>query len=241
MVDATYPFEAARDRSRGAGATRADRKQSRFAAGRDLQSRVVAFMIRRASRLPDWRLQTMEVLVQSETEGIRMLEAARPAISDPRLRRQLDQHLIDERRHASGFAERFESLQKEAGLDPRPAAAPRAQQMQFNVMEMIAYLEIQELRGGQVLEVYRDLFDGDEVSIAFIESVVTDEKFHASYTHRQLERWIDEGLANEVAAARRLAKKIDRGAFWAQARGFIALCPRLLLRSILPGRGVRHA
>lgn len=212
-----------------------DRKVSRFEAGRDFQSRAVEFMVRWASKQKTWRLQTMEVLVQSETEGIRLLEAALPAIGDDRLRKLVEQHLIDERRHAMGFAARFESLQKHAGIDPpRPVMSPGTQRMTLTLMELFAYLEVQELRGGQVLGVYRDLFVGDEESIAFIDSVVTDEKFHATYTHLQLERWVEEGLVEEVKSAREVARRIDRSAFRSQLASFARALPRLLSQGALP-------
>ena len=196
--------------------------------GPDTYAKIIAFFVNWRSRLPGWRTDTMGVLTTSEREGVILLEAALAGIGDRRLRKLFNKHLVDERRHTAGFHALFDKLQIRDGKTPQapPTARPMAKKM--SLIELIAYLEVQELRGEQLMRVYRTLFAGDEEATGFIDSVLRDEKFHATYTHLQLERWIEEGLGDEVRRARSEARAVDRQAFWAQVFRFLRVMPRLI-------------
>ena len=47
---------------------------------RDLKARMLAFMVRCRSRLPGWHEEALGVLAMAEADGVRVLEAALPAI-----------------------------------------------------------------------------------------------------------------------------------------------------------------
>jgi hypothetical protein len=202
--------------------------------GPDKYAKLIGFLVRWRSRLPGWRVATMGVLTTSEREGVILLEAAVAGITDRRLRKLFSKHLVDERRHTAGFHALFDKLQIEAGNEPGPPPPARPMSEKFSVIGLMAYLEVQELRGEQMMRVYRGLFEGDEESVAFIDSVLSDEHFHATYTHLQLERWVKEGLGNEVRAARAEARAVDRKAFGIQVARFLRVMPRLLLAGHLP-------
>jgi hypothetical protein len=203
----------------------------------DWRAHIIAFMVRWASKRPGWRLETMSILARSEAESAHKLEAALPSVNDPRIQGLLTKHLQDEHRHTAEFAGRYESLQKQAGRVPIPAPAPRPQQARMTLLELISSLEIQELRGAEVLSVYQDLFVGDEESVALIEGVARDDKFHSTYSRLQLERWIDEGQPDEVAVARATAARVDHQAFRAQVLGFLRALPSLVLHGHGPPLG----
>ena len=80
---------------------------------------------------------------------------------DIAMRKLFGKHLVDERRHMSGFQALFDKLQVEAGADPLPPPVARPMNQKFSVIGLMAYLEIQELRGEQMIRVYRQLFEGD--------------------------------------------------------------------------------
>lgn len=197
----------------------------------DPRARVLARLIRWRSRLPGWRLETLGVLAATEADGVAMLDAAIPHVDDPELRELLSQHVHDESRHARAFAERLAELEAETGVRRR-ALPPAHSAGELSTMEFLAYLEINEARAAQVLDVYRELFAGDPSTLRILDGVVEDERFHQAYTCEQLERWSREGLADEVARARRWARRVDRQAFRSQLLAFLGVAPRLLLHAI---------
>lgn len=209
--------------------------------GPDMYARIIAYLVRWRSQLPGWRTDTMGVLTTSEREGVVLLESALAGITDPRLRKLFNKHLVDERRHTAGFHALYDKHQVREGRTPQspPRARPMAKKM--SVVELLAYLEIQELRGEQLMRIYRRLFEGDEEATEFIDSVLRDEKFHATYTHLQLERWIEEGLGDHVRRARAEARSVDRRAFWAQVFRFLRVAPRLLAAGHPPPLRIKPA
>ena len=200
----------------------------------DIFARCVLFMVRWRSRVPGWRIQTMGRLTTSEIEGIRLIEGALPKVSDLRMRKILEKHLEDERRHASVFGERYKCLQEEAGLEVQTPPPAISQTKRFTILELVAYLEVQESRAIALLETYAELFEGDDKTVAHITRNIKDEKFHATWTHLQLERWIKEGLEREVKAARAEANRTDRRAFWMQFFSFIRVMPSLIVKGYMP-------
>ena len=191
-------------------------------------------MVRWRSQMPGWRIETMGRLATSEIEGINLIEAAIPRVTDVRMRKILSKHLDDERRHAKVFSERYETLQIEAGLNLKPLPAVTPQTKRFTILELVAYLETQESRAIALLETYADLYKGDEDSVGWIRKNIKDEIFHATWTHMQLERWVKDGLTKEVRQARIDANLVDRRAFWIQFFSFLKIMPSLVLKGYMP-------
>ena len=102
-----------------------------------------------------------------------------------------------------------------------PRTPSNTERAGFDILGLFAFLEITELRGFQVLSAYRSFAD-DPATLAVIDSVLADEHFHVAYSHLQLERWVKKGLATEVAAARREARRIDRRALRQQVASFVS-------------------
>ncbi len=200
----------------------------------DIFARIIIFLVRWRSQVPGWRIETMCRLTTSEIEGIRLIEGAIPKVSDVRMRKILHKHLEDERRHARVFGERFEALQKQAGLPVQPPPGVTPQPVQFTILNLVAYLETQESRAIALLEAYQELYEGDDESVYWLKKNIKDERFHATWTHMQLERWIKEGHGEEVKRARAEANRVDRKAFWLQLFAFLKILPMLLLRGYLP-------
>ena len=76
----------------------------------DIFARIVLFMVRWRSQMPGWRIETMGRLAASEIEGIQLIEGVMSRVTDARMRKILEKHLEDERRHARVFSERYEAL-----------------------------------------------------------------------------------------------------------------------------------
>lgn len=202
--------------------------------GPDIYAKIVLFLVRWRAQVPGWRIETMGRLTTSEIEGIRLIEAAIPRVSDLRMRKILDKHLDDERRHAKVFGERYEALQREAGMVIQPPPAVTPQKKRFTILELVAYLETQETRAIALLKTYAELYAGDDETVYWIEKNIKDEKFHATWTHHQLERWMKDDLREEVRIARAEAVRTDRRAFWMQLFAFLRVAPSLIVRGYLP-------
>ena len=194
---------------------------------RDAKARLLAFMVRQRARLPGWHEEALGVLARAEADGVRLLEAALPAISDSKLRRIFLSHIEDEKRHTQGFTDLYRTYFPNAEL---PVATHTA--VSTNVLDFLAFLEISEVRGEQMIENYRELYAKYPDVQAFMASVLRDERYHASYLHAQLDGLARQGLENEVRAARRAASAIDTQGFISQVLSFVRVVPRLLLHAL---------
>ena len=206
-------------------ADRAELRESEAWNRRDLKARVLRFILLRRARLPGWHEQALGVLAAAEADGVRVLEAALPAIGDAKLRRIFLKHIEDEKRHTAGFTA---LSRKYNAVIPSHASQP----ISTNVLEFFGFLEITELRGEQMIKTYRGLYAKYPEVQAFMDTVIRDERYHASYLHAQLETWAGQGLAKEVAAARKAAGDIDSRGFRAQLLAFVLGLPRLLAYEI---------
>ncbi len=190
---------------------------------RDRKARMLAFMVRCRSRLPGWHEGALGVLASAEADGVRVLEAALPAISEVKLRRVYLKHIEDERRHTRGFTDLYHGYFPLREIPERVRAPAR-----FNIVDFFAFLEITEVRGEQMIQNYHGLYASYPKVQAFMSTVLRDERYHANYLHAQLESWVEQGLAKEVAAARRAAALIDARGFRTQLLQFALGVPRLL-------------
>lgn len=200
----------------------------------DFSAKIILFFVRWRSSLPGWRLETMARLVTSEVEGIRIIEQVLPTVQNPGIRKILVKHLDDERRHATVFSERYKVLLAASESNHVKPPPPEFFAQNMTLLSLVAYLEVQEARAIPLLELYTRLYAGDSDTVDVLNRNIRDEKFHATWTYRQLEQWIEEGKRSEVHAARKKAKVIDRRAFWTQAWAFSRALPRLLAAGKLP-------
>lgn len=190
------------------------------------------------ARLPGWEVEALAVLAETEADGVVLLRAALPRVSDPRVRTLFERHVEDESRHAGLFAARLAELARDRRTSGRPPAGFHGA---VTIVELMAYLELTELRGAQALEVYRSLFSGDSETARIIDSVLHDESYHIAYTRVQLDRWRRAGHVAEVASARRWARRIDTQAFVRQLLAFLAVIPRLVANELRGSRSVSRA
>lgn len=194
---------------------------------RDLKARMLAFMVRCRARLPGWHEEALFVLACAEADGVRLLEAALPAIGDAKLRRIFLGHIDDERRHTRGFTDLYREF-----FPDRALPAPARPTISTNVLDFFAFLELTELRGEQMIQNYHRLYGSYPKVQSLMSSVLRDERYHANYLHVQLENWKRRGLGAQVDAARRAAARIDSHGFWSQVLSFVLILPRLALHAI---------
>jgi hypothetical protein len=180
-------------------------------------------MLRWTARSPRWRIEALAHLAVTEASSVAILSAAARAVGDRRLKHLLEKHTADEARHARLFGSRCDTLAAELGVArPQPPVPPVHVGAGANILGLFAFLEITELRGTQVLSEYRRIFAGDSATLAVLDAVLEDERFHVAYLHLQLERWVRQGHAAEVASARREACQVDRRALCRQVASFSA-------------------
>lgn len=195
--------------------------------------RVILHLVRWRAGMPGWRLETMACLVLAEAEGVAMIEEVLPRVADKTLRTLLEKHRQDEIRHMQSFIECYERIKGHGKIAAEPLMRDNKIQ-KFDVLTLIAYLEKQEARAIPILELYTELYAGDDETVDVIRKNIKDEKFHAKWTSHQLEKWIIEGRAEEVRLVRREANSMDRKAFWLQLGAFIKAMPLLISRGVLP-------
>ncbi len=194
---------------------------------RDTKARVLAFMVRWRSRRQGWHEDALGVLAAAEADGVRVLEAALPAISDPKLRRIYLKHIEDERRHTQGFTDLYHEFFPTREIPVRGRSGSR-----FKTLDFFAFLEITEVRGEQMIQNYHGLYSKYPKVQAFMLTVLRDERYHANYLHAQLQSWVEQGLASEVAAARHTAAQIDARGFRTQVLQFALGIPSLLWNEV---------
>jgi hypothetical protein len=199
---------------------------------------VLVFLVSWRSQLAGWRTETLQQLVQAETEGAEMIARALPRVSSSGLQHLLAKQLRDEQSHAAMFAGRWRALAShEAAIAGNALAENAVASGPLDEITLVAYLEVQERRALDILHTYVTLFDGDAETIEALQCSLRDEHYHAAWTHRQLERWSEAGKRAEVQAARQEAARVDRRAFRLQLVQFLRVLPRLLRAGIAPPFG----
>lgn len=198
----------------------------------DWRSDILIFLVRWRSQQAGWRRETLGQLVRAEEEGADLIEQALPRVTSAGLQKLLIKHLRDERNHASRFAARYKALAlgSLSGCPHRKVIFSKP----VDEITLVAYLAKQERRALDILRAYVDLFAGDPETVKAIQSSLCDEEYHAAWTQRQLERWIEAGKNIEVEKAMRAAESIDQQAFRKQCWQFVKILPGLLWAGVLP-------
>jgi len=219
--------------SSASSGTRKQRRERIAQERTDFSSYVTALMVRISTRLPGWQMTALTHLSKTESASVALLKPAIAVVSDERLRKLMTKHISDEERHARVFEDRLMVWRERCGDKSRiPLPPPAGGAGRMNLMELMALFEIGEMRGFQGVTAYRKAFTDDPETVAVMDSVIRDEHFHCTYVHLQMERWKEQGLAKEVAAARAHALQQDRAAFYRQVGSFILMLPSLLFAEI---------
>ncbi|MFN0242840.1 MAG: ferritin-like domain-containing protein [Planctomycetota bacterium] len=177
---------------------------------------------------PERRIRTLESFSKTEEDGGLDLLAAARRVGDPELKKSLEVHARDERRHAELFRRRASELRAQAASTPRTGEdSMRAYDLvrgraatdvdahgfftaglcdELGDVAYVAMLHVAEKRAAAVFEQHRDAVPDDAATRAIFEEILNDEKFHVSYTGNFLKQWRKQGRSHEVKAALRRAK-----------------------------------
>lgn len=173
-------------------------------------------------------IRTLDSFSKTEEDGGLDLSAAARCVTDPELKRSLELHAIDERRHAELFRTRASELRALSAALPQPShdtlraydlARGRASSAQdahgsftaglcdeLGEVAYVAMLHVAERRAAALFEQHHAVVHDDERTRAIFAEILTDEKFHIAYTGNCLKRWRREGRSAEVKAALRRAR-----------------------------------
>ncbi len=173
------------------------------------------------------KIRTLDSFSKTEEDGGLDLSAAARCVGDPELRRSLELHAADERRHAELFRTRAAELRSQTAALPEPSqetlraydlARGRSSSEQdahgfftaglcdeLGEVAYVAMLHVAEKRAAALFADHHAAVD-DEKTRAIFAEILVDEKFHISYTGNFLKRWKKEGRGSEVKAALRRAK-----------------------------------
>lgn len=143
--------------------------------------------------------------------GLDMLSAVQET---PRreLRAKYYQHALDELIHSQLFRERAQKLSSsksraQAVLNSADfilshgirGSTPLFRQM--TEIEFLAFVWLHERRGAQQFDIYAELMQDDDESRQMFERIAKDERFHISYSRRELDKAIKAGHGKAVKKA----------------------------------------
>ncbi len=172
------------------------------------------------------KIRTLDSFSKTEEDGGFDLCAAARCVADPELKRSLEVHAADERRHAELFRTRANELRALTAELPAAQDTLRAYDLargrssseqdahgfftaglcdELGEVAYVAMLHVAEQRAAALFADHHAAVD-DEKTRAIFAEILNDEKFHISYTGNFLKRWKREGRAGEVKAALRRAK-----------------------------------
>jgi len=142
----------------------------------------------------------------SATESGSALDMLRAAelTTDPQLRRLFFHHALDEARHARMFRNAARSLMPEGTPQDEYAQVHGTRQdllERYGLVGFIAFVHVAERAGMQQFEALREHFRHQPDLHALFSTVAHEEKFHVSYSGRQLQRWRAQGRGKEVRNA----------------------------------------
>lgn len=161
--------------------------------------------------------------------GLDMLTAVERS-DDPRLRKLYFQHALDELEHSALFRDRARALAPlgtAEALDDAQLVFDRGIRGktplydQMDETNFLAFVWLHEREGARQFEVYADLMSDDAASSAMFQRIFKDERFHITYSRKELDRIEAAGQRREVAAAVRKVRfdRVRQG--WLRfARGF---------------------
>lgn len=177
---------------------------------------------------PERRIRTLESFSKTEEDGGLDLLAAARRVADPELKKSLEVHARDERRHAELFRRRASELRAVASSAPSAGQdSMRAYDLargrsatdvdahgfftaglcdELGDIAYVAMLHVAEKRAATLFAQHRDAVPDDPATRAIFEEILNDEKFHVAYTGNFLKTWRKQGRTHEVKAALRRAK-----------------------------------
>ncbi len=172
-------------------------------------------------RIPGRAASKMAEFAHTEAGSALDMLAAAEETNVPSLRAKFFRHALDERRHARMFThrasvlangrQRVRAVLEDAGyLLSHGIRSKESLHTQMTDAEFFAFIWVAEMRGAQQFDVYASLMASDSESAAMFAEIGNDERFHISYSRKELDRMIADGRGKEV---RRAIRKVRRQRF----------------------------
>ena len=175
------------------------------------------------------KIYTLESFAQTETDAGESIKRALRYVDNPTLRTHLLRHAEDELRHGLLFRNRAQSLRKDAphlsGISSMPdklyQLTKDSESTQLNShgfftsdnfenkgeIKYIAMLNVAEKKAEKLFSTHCSAIIDDPETYDIFKSILKDERYHVSYTHKFLQQWSDEGKSKEVKHALRQANE----------------------------------
>lgn len=173
------------------------------------------------------KVRTLDSFSKTEEDGGLDLVAAVRRVSDPELKRSLELHAVDERRHAELFRTRANELRALTQSQSPSQDSTRAYDLgrgrptseldahgfftaglcdELGEVAYVAMLHVAEQRAAALFAAHRAVLGDDPRTRDIFDEILKDEKFHVAYTASFLKRWRREGRSSEVKAGLRRAR-----------------------------------
>ena len=168
-------------------------------------------------RRPERRILKMFDFSFTEEDSFRDMARAAELTSTPELRGKYMLHALDEARHADLFRQRSSRLMNALEHPQQRDAVALAMQArlqgaislhesyhhntlfeELGELEFLAFVYVAERRGAQQFRIYRELLQSDPESQVMFNRIMTEEKFHMSYSRQALDKLAQQGRSSEV-------------------------------------------
>jgi len=160
-------------------------------------------------RLPGWPVRLLTAFSQAERGSFYDMLAAAEATDKPDLRRKYFEHALQESNHHALFKERIAALgggktraeraAEEAGyLNDSGIVGGVTLYERLGELDFLAFVHVAEAQALEQFHVYCDRELPDPDTIHMLRTIMPDEKFHLTYTLRELKRRAKQGEEREV-------------------------------------------
>lgn len=160
-------------------------------------------------RLPGWPVRLLTAFSQAERGSFYDMLAAAEATDRRDLRRKYFEHALQESNHHQLFRERISALgggqsraekaAEEAGyLVDAGIVGGESLYERLGELDFLAFVHVAESEALEQFHVYCDRKLPDPDTIHMLQTIMPDEKFHLTYTLRELKRREKQGEAKEV-------------------------------------------
>lgn len=164
-----------------------------------------------AWRLPGWPRRLLAAFSIAERGSMVDMLAAAETTPRREMRRKYFLHALDEWRHAGIFAGRVRALggprREEAAMEDagtlmdHGVVGGETLFERMGELEFLAFVHVAEADAVEQFHVYLDRELPDAETCLALRDILTDEKFHVSYSKQEVERYRRDGRQKEVDGA----------------------------------------
>lgn len=171
----------------------------------ELQATYERFKSMRDAKSPEW-FNLLNTIRYFELRGGGYLAYLAEVLEDPDMMAKMTKHAADESKHAhfvnlmirrDGGTLQSKYAQQTMGFAPPTNGCPPRE----SLIQVFAAMQAIEKRAQQIFAAFELVYDDDPVVLSMVREVIKDEQFHISWIARYLEKWREDGYAEQIDRA----------------------------------------